>query len=129
MLKYTILIICILELKSIYCFRKSNIIRCPSYPNINKIYNYTFSFDNINTIKYDNYKYIINDKKVDLENYSVNTRSKINRGFKKLAVKKVSKNELINEGYNVYLNAIKRYNVVLNKISKKDFLDDNIENI
>ena len=28
--------------------------------------------------------YIINDKKVDLENYSVNTRSKINRGFKKL---------------------------------------------
>jgi hypothetical protein len=63
MLKYTILIICILELKSIYCFRKSNIIRCPSYPNINKIYNYTFSFDNINTIKYDNYKYIINDKK------------------------------------------------------------------
>ncbi|MDA9228447.1 hypothetical protein N9O83_04645, partial [Flavobacteriales bacterium] len=68
--------------------------------------------------------YIINDKKVDLENYSVNTRSKINRGFKKLAVKKVSKNELINEGYNVYLNAIKRYNVVLNKISKKDFLDE-----
>ena len=63
MLKYTILIICILELKSIYCFRKSIIIRCPSYPNINKIYNYTFSFDNINTIKYDNYKYIINDKK------------------------------------------------------------------
>ena len=37
--------------------------RCPSYPNINKIYNYSFSFNNENTINSENYKYIINDKK------------------------------------------------------------------
>uniref|UniRef100_A0A6C0LBU2 Uncharacterized protein n=1 Tax=viral metagenome TaxID=1070528 RepID=A0A6C0LBU2_9ZZZZ len=36
--------------------------RCPSYPNIN-IYNYTYSFQHIDAVMCNNYKYIINDKK------------------------------------------------------------------
>ena len=48
--------------------------------------------------------YIINDKKCDLKDYSVNTRSKIKRGFKKLSVKKISKDELLKSGYLVYKN-------------------------
>ena len=102
-----------------------NILREEIYADIIKSKSYFARWTtNFDTKTQSPFWYIINDKKVDLENYSVNTRSKINRGFKKLAVKKVTKNELINEGYNVYLNAIKRYNVVLNKISKKDFLDE-----
>ena len=100
-----------------------NILRDEIYSDIIKSKSYFARWTkNFDTKTQSPFWYIINDKKVYLENYSVNTRSKINRGFKKLAVKKVSKNELINEGYNVYLNAIKRYNVVLNKISKKEKL-------
>ena len=58
-----ILMICLFGLKSSCCFRRPNILRCHSYPNINKIYNYSFSFDNENNINSENYKYIINDKK------------------------------------------------------------------
>lgn len=42
---------------------RPNIMRCPSYPNINNIYNYTYSFQNIDAVMCNNYKYIINDKK------------------------------------------------------------------
>lgn len=42
---------------------RPNIMRCPSYPNINSVYNYTFSFQNIDDVLCNNYKYIINDKK------------------------------------------------------------------
>lgn len=41
---------------------RPNIMRCPSYPNIN-IYNYTYSFQHIDAVMCNNYKYIINDKK------------------------------------------------------------------
>jgi hypothetical protein len=58
-----ILMIFLFELKDSCGFRRPNILRCPSYPNINKIYNYSFSFDNENTINSNNFKYIINDKK------------------------------------------------------------------
>jgi len=68
MLKNSILIvnmsmICIFYMRCTFCFKRPNILRCPSFPNINKIYNYSFSFDNENTINSENYKYIINDKK------------------------------------------------------------------
>lgn len=58
-----ILLICLFKLRCTCSFRRPNILRCPSYPNINKIYNYSFSFNNENTINSENYKYIINDKK------------------------------------------------------------------
>ena len=66
--------------------------------------------------------YIINDKKYDLKDYSVNTRSKIKRGLKKLSVKKISKQELLKSGYSVYKNALERYDVVLQKLNQNEFI-------
>jgi len=57
------ILLLILVLPNISSFKRSNIIRCPSYPNINNIYNYTYNFQNVDNVLYDNYKYIINDKK------------------------------------------------------------------
>ena len=42
---------------------RPNIMRCPSYPNINNIYNYTYSFLTVDAVMCNNYKHIINDKK------------------------------------------------------------------
>lgn len=53
----------ILILPNISSFKRPNIMRCPSYPNINNIYNYTYNFQNVDSVLCDNYKYIINDKK------------------------------------------------------------------
>ena len=65
--------------------------------------------------------YIINDKKLSLNDYSVNTRSKIKRGFKKLEVKKISKKELLDSGYEVYNKALSRYEIVLQRLTRKQF--------
>ena len=68
--------------------------------------------------------YIINDKKLSLNDYSVNTRSKIKRGFKKLEVKKISKKELLDSGYEVYNKALSRYEIVLQRLSRKQFREE-----
>jgi len=57
----SILAISYLAPQFVYGFKKSNIMRCPSYP-INNIYNYTYKFNQIDNIIFDNYKNIINDK-------------------------------------------------------------------
>ena len=44
-------------------FKRPNIMRCPSYPNLNNIYNYTNTFKYIDSVICENYKFIINDKK------------------------------------------------------------------
>ena len=44
-------------------FKRPNIMRCPSYPNINHVYNYTYGFQSVDNVIYDNYRLIINDKK------------------------------------------------------------------
>ena len=72
--------------------------------------------------------YIINDKKLDLKDYSINTRSKIKRGFKKLTVKKISKEELLKHGFTVYKNALSRYEIVLQKLTKNQFKQE-LENL
>jgi len=59
----TILAISYIMPKSVNCFIRPNIMRCPSYPNLNNIYNYSYSFNNIDNVIYANYKNIINDKK------------------------------------------------------------------
>ena len=52
--------------------------------------------------------HIINDKPLELNDYSINTRSKIRRGFKELDVKRINKQELLKYGYSVYIAAFKR---------------------
>jgi hypothetical protein len=44
--------------------KRPNIMRCPSYPNINNIYNYTNTFKYADSIIHENYKDIIHDKKI-----------------------------------------------------------------
>ena len=68
--------------------------------------------------------YIINDKKLSFNDYSRNTKSKINRGLKKFNVRIISKKELINQGYCVYEKALKRYSVVLKKNSEIEFINE-----
>ena len=65
--------------------------------------------------------YVICDKKMSISDYSRNTRSKINRGFKKLYVKKISKKFILENAYDVYKNAFKRYEAISSPKSKKDF--------
>ena len=72
--------------------------------------------------------YIINDQRLELNDYSANTRSKINRGFKKLNVKKISKQELLKYGYLVYKKALSRYEIVLQKLTQIQF-EKEIENL
>ena len=72
--------------------------------------------------------YLINDKYLDLEEYSVNTRSKIRRGFKELEVRKISKKEILESGYSVYSSAFKRYYTINKPMNCKDFLND-IQNL
>ena len=71
--------------------------------------------------------YIVNDKPLDFNDYSSNTKSKIKRGLKKLNIKIISKNELLREGFSVYIKAIKRYSVVLKKLNKKEFNNEILE--
>jgi hypothetical protein len=82
-------------------------------------------FDNKNK---SDFWYIINDKSLELEEYSVNTRSKIRRGLKELEVKKISREEMLDNGYSVYASAFNRYYTINKPITEKEFLN-NIMNL
>tara|TARA_B110000914_G_scaffold183739_1_gene166789 strand:+ start:565 stop:1386 length:822 start_codon:yes stop_codon:yes gene_type:complete len=69
-----------------------------------------------------NFWYIINDKCLTLEDYSVNTRSKIRRGFKELVVRKIDKKEVLEYGYSVYISAFKRYKTINKPMLHNEFL-------
>jgi len=69
-----------------------------------------------------NFWYLINDKALKLEDYSVNTRSKIRRGFKSFEVKMINKKILIESGFNVYEAAFKRYKTINNPMSRDQFI-------
>ena len=53
--------------------------------------------------------YIIKDKFNGFDELSRSTRSKVRRGLKNCIVKKVSKEEIANNGYNMYKESFKRY--------------------
>jgi hypothetical protein len=59
----TILAVTYMVPQNAYAYKRPNIMRCPSYPNINNIYNYTNTFKHIDSVICENYKDIINDKK------------------------------------------------------------------
>jgi len=73
--------------------------------------------------KASNFWYVINDKSLALEDYSVNTRSKIRRGFKELEVKRIDKKQMLEAGYAVYIAAFKRYKTINKPMSHNKFLD------
>jgi len=65
--------------------------------------------------------YLINDKPLELDAYSVNTRSKIRRGFKELEVRKISKKDMFKMGYTVYKAAFKRYKTINKPMTYNEF--------
>ena len=67
--------------------------------------------------------YIINDTHLDLKDYSVNTRSKIRRGFRDLTVKKINKQDVLEYGYYVYVSAFKRYKTINKPMTNDQFIN------
>ncbi len=57
--------------------------------------------------------YVICDNKLELTDYSRNTRSKIRRGLKQCEVKMISKDILLENGYDCYSSAFSKYNTHL----------------
>lgn len=77
------------------------------------------NFDQINQ---STFWYVIKDGESSIDELSSNTRSKIRRGLKKVEVKKITKNELINQGaYQVYLAANESYNHYVSPMNEEDF--------
>ena len=74
-------------------------------------------------VKKSNFWYLINDNCLTLEDYSVNTRSKIRRGFKSLEVKKIDKIKMLDSGYSVYSSAFKRYKTINRPMLRSEFVD------
>ena len=72
-----------------------------------------------------NFWYVICDQPLTLNDYSVNTRSKITRGLKHCNVKRINKKELKNNGYDTYKKAFKRYNT-FQKLNTEDQFKDSI---
>ena len=66
--------------------------------------------------------YVINDRHLELSDYSVNTRSKIRRGLKNLVVKKITKIEVLDRGYDVYASSFSRYKSFSKPLNRADFL-------
>tara|TARA_B100000902_G_scaffold18326_1_gene21963 strand:- start:10401 stop:12128 length:1728 start_codon:yes stop_codon:yes gene_type:complete len=56
-----------------------------------------------------NFWYVICDKKMDFNHYSRSTRSKIRRAYKRLYVKQISRDVIIDTAYSVYKRAFTRY--------------------
>jgi hypothetical protein len=67
--------------------------------------------------------FLINDRNLEIEDYSVNTRSKIRRGLKELVVRKIDKKKMIQSAYPVYSAAFKRYYTINNPMTKNEFID------
>lgn len=71
-----------------------------------------------------NFWYVICDQPLELHDYSINTRSKITRGLKNCEVRRIDKKELIENGYDTYKQAFKRYNTFQKLNTEKQFKDN-----
>ena len=65
--------------------------------------------------------YVIKDTFQGLDELSSNTRKSIRKGLKNVYIQKVSKQYIINHGYNVYQKAFRKYNTYLPTKSYKQF--------
>ena len=65
--------------------------------------------------------YVVKDEKEGLETYKSKIRNQIKKGLKNCEVLKVSQKEIVKDGYEVYLSAMKNYNTDLSIISKEQF--------
>lgn len=67
--------------------------------------------------------YVIQDKALDMNDYTAKYRTQIRRSLKRCNVKKINKNEIINFGYTSYISAFKSYNTFLSPLSEEDFVN------
>lgn len=65
--------------------------------------------------------YVIKDSFGGMEELSGNTRSKVRRGLKNCTVRKVHKEQIVEEGYEVYKEAFKHYTSIKTPLSKMQF--------
>tara|TARA_B110000444_G_C18801880_1_gene577879 strand:- start:361 stop:1170 length:810 start_codon:yes stop_codon:yes gene_type:complete len=68
--------------------------------------------------------HVICDQNLAIEEYSVNTRSKIKRGMKNCSVRMITKQELIKNGYEVYKEAYLKYKTYNSPTLKSLFVQD-----
>ena len=68
--------------------------------------------------------HVICDQNLEIEEYSANTRSKIKRGLKNCVVKKITKQKLIKNGYEVYKEAFLKYKTYTTPNVKSVFVKD-----
>ena len=71
--------------------------------------------------------YVICDTKIQLQDYSRNTRSKISRSKKYFDIKKITKRILIQKGFKVYRKAQTRYKSVLFPKTKQIFINELVD--
>ncbi len=74
--------------------------------------------------------YVIKDQKEDLESYKSKVRNQIKKGLKNCIVKKVDRETIAKDGYEIYVSAMNSYKTDLNIISEKKFCSNkkNLEN-
>jgi hypothetical protein len=71
--------------------------------------------------------YVICDTKMQLQDYSRNTRSKISRSKKYFDIRKITKRILIQKGFKVYKKAQTRYKSVLFPKTKQIFINELVD--
>lgn len=71
-----------------------------------------------------NFWFVINDKPMEMIDYDAKTRNKIKKGLKHCIVKRIIKDDLISQGYDVYFSAFKKYNTYLKAKENKDYIKE-----
>ena len=67
--------------------------------------------------------YVINDKHMELSDYSSNTRNQIKKGLLNFSIRLVSQSVILKNGYNIYQNVFREYKSVLKMKSKDKYLE------
>ncbi|MBD3107628.1 hypothetical protein IEO70_04550 [Bacillus sp. AGMB 02131] len=78
---------------------------------------------------YKDFYYLVCDKFIEVEDVELRkVRNELRRAFKYCSVKIISKKSLIEQGYNVYDKAFKKYITNVNKMNKQQF-EEMVENL
>ena len=69
--------------------------------------------------------YVINDNPIDIIDYDIKTRNQIRKGLKMCNIRKITREEFVKYGYEVYHKAFQKYKT-FNKIISKDIFQNQI---
>ena len=71
-----------------------------------------------------NFWYVINDRAMQMNDYSTNTRNQIKKGLKTFQINIIAKSVIEQRGYDIYFSAFQSYNTLTKLKSKKLFLKE-----